>query len=952
MSKPHLVNMNMFLEKGKAFPKKLDPEGKKGLVTTESAIGYSKYTARSNSNENTFEKVDFAPGGYYDYTNKRFGATRTFTNEGWKDSNQDLKQFRNYVAKHFQDDGDILWIPVQSYKDFTTANQYGLFTQEDYADITKKSLDRFFKYVGLEPNNMIWWMNYHNNKNHPHVHLAFLEKDKTRTKGTFTQEELIQYKRFILTEMKERERLILGNDNKMLATFKNIDFEKQAIKSNALDLISSKHSSNINSLIVKLSQKLPDTGRLQYGSSHMIPYREDIDIIVEHILHHEKIRNEYDALKNTWLELDDDYSKTLNENITNMVDAEDGKLRKQIANLVLKEIKNKTFADVEYHEPSVSKFAHENDNDEILLPYHLNADDFIEEDVADIEPIESSFETPGAFMEWTQDYKSALGYLYGSMEQERDLLIAKEMLQTESNKGNVLATHDLAKTILLLKEENAQGKAFDLYKESLETFEILLIENELNRDDPSKEKSYKYMFKYLSYRIGKMYLYGLGTEVDYEQAIRNLANADNKYALYSLGTLYERGLVVKSNIQAAKNYYLKTAEKENPYGSYAYARLKEKDNVTVSQDYYTQAYEGFKKMLESTNDDQLHYKVGMILIDGKMGHIDIPEGIKHLNKAVLRDNEYAKVQFVKTVEKYQLEDKLEQASELKQELLNNNNQSMLYYEGFKLTKSEDVHELMEGIQYLKRIEDHEDEDSACYRLYKSYRDLDSEQSFHYLTLSAGHDNEYALYDLAKYHEDNDNVEMSQRLYRKSFNIFLLKANESRSDIFTHKRLAHMFEKGKGTDIDIHKALQYYQFAYEAGDVKTIYDISRVILQNKMINNYKDIEQELSASEFKNDPNALYWRSRIYLDKESEFFDFNKGIKLLNKASEFSDEPYIKQSADYYQNIKSNSGYSGSVLDSTLSLIKRNAKQNERLLERGREEYLEDGLEKEKRGKSL
>lgn len=954
MTKPHLVNMNMFLEKGNPFPKKLDPDGKKGLVTTESAIGYSKYTARSNANEKTFEKVDFAPGGYYDYTSKRFGATRTFTNEGWKDSNQEIKQFRNYVAKHFQDDGDILWIPVQSYKDYTTANQYGLFNQEDYAEITKKSLERFFKYVGLEPNNMIWWMNYHNNKNHPHVHLAFLEKDKTRSKGTFTQEELVQYKRFILTEMKERERLILGTENEMIASFKNMDFERQAIKNNALELISSKQSSNINSLISKLSEELPEKGRLQYGSSHMIPYRDKLDAIVDNILNHEKIRNEYESLKNTWIELDDDYSKTLNEDITNMVDAEDGKLKKQIANLVLKEIKNKTFVIEEYTESSVSKFAHELHDEESVLPHHVENDNFIDdEDIKDFESLEGSLETPGHFLEWTDDYKLALSYLYGSKEQERNLLVAREMLEIESQKGNVLAIHDLAKTILLLEEENAQEKAFDLYKETLENFETLLIENELSLDDSTKQRSTQYMYKYISYRIGKMHLYGLGTEVDYEQAIEYLSNAnDNKYALYSLGTLYERGLGVDKDKDTAMNYYNEASSKGNPYGSYAYARLIENDNIIVSQHYYTQAYTGFKEMLESSNDDQLHYKLGMIIIDGKMGHADIDEGIKHLNEAVIRNNEYAKVQFVKTVEKYDLEDEFEQASKLKQELLKKDNQSMLYYEGFKLTKSEDIHELLEGIEYLKRIENHEDEDSVCYRLYKSYRDLDEEQELYYLTLSAGHDNEYALYNLAKYHEDNDNIEMSQSLYNKALNIYLLKAKANGSDIFTNKRLGHMLEKGKGTDIDVNKALQYYLSAYDAGDTKAIFDTSRVILQNKMIQSYVFIERELASSSFIKDPNALYWRSRIYLDRDSDFYNVDKGIKLLNKASEFSDDPFIKESAAYYQNMKSNNGYSSSVLDSTLSLIKRSAKNNERLLERGREEYLEDGLEKEKRGKSL
>ena len=71
-----------------------------------------------------------------------------------------------------------------------TASQYGLFNEEDYAAVTSAALSKFFRKVGLNENNMIWWMNYHTNKDHPHVHLAFLEKEKTRSRGLFTDDKL------------------------------------------------------------------------------------------------------------------------------------------------------------------------------------------------------------------------------------------------------------------------------------------------------------------------------------------------------------------------------------------------------------------------------------------------------------------------------------------------------------------------------------------------------------------------------------------------------------------------------------------------------------------------------------------------------------------------------------------------------------------------------------------
>ncbi|NLC34713.1 MAG: hypothetical protein GX760_05565 [Erysipelothrix sp.] len=267
MSSPRLVNMMAYITNGSAFPKSLDPKGNRGNVSAESLLGYSKYTSRDDANTKDNIVIDGMPGGYYKYTNEREGATRTFTNEGWKSSKKEMKEFRNFVASIFQNKGKYAWLPIQSYKDYASASQYGLFKDEDYAQITKNSLIRFFKYVGLDPHNMVWWMNYHNNKNHPHVHVAFLEKTATRAKGTFSLEELKQYKRYVLTEMKQRERLILGTDYVFKNHMQDLQSDKTILKDLSRELVTSRQDEHINKLIERLYKNLPDTGRLQYGAS-------------------------------------------------------------------------------------------------------------------------------------------------------------------------------------------------------------------------------------------------------------------------------------------------------------------------------------------------------------------------------------------------------------------------------------------------------------------------------------------------------------------------------------------------------------------------------------------------------------------------------------------------------------------------------------------------------------
>ena len=195
-------------------------------------------------------------------------------------------------------------------------------------------------------------------------------------------------------------------------------------------------------MIHKLSQELPEKSRLQYGSSQMIPYRDKIDEIVEHILYHVKIRNEYEALKNTWSQLDGEYSEALHENITNISDAEDAKLRKQVANSVLKSIKDKTIPLHEVPEDSVSKFAHENE-DEKKSVYHTNDEGSISSEELEKTKLESDvIENSSLYLEQSDD-------LYNNLSTEN-------YQNLKSNSG--YSSSILDSTLLLIKRNAKQNE--------------------------------------------------------------------------------------------------------------------------------------------------------------------------------------------------------------------------------------------------------------------------------------------------------------------------------------------------------------------------------------------------------------------------------------------------------------------------------------------------------------
>lgn len=150
---------------------------------------------------------------------------------------------------------------------FESAHKHNLFHTADYAAAISKVLPQFFKKVGLDPENMIWWMNYHQNTDHPHMHVCFLEKIHTRSKGKFTPKQLKEFKRLIIKELTARDTISELTGSSFDEAFKKKDAERN-------DLLERIRSINIEGIdsIAKLAVVLPTQGRLQYNSMNLGAY--------------------------------------------------------------------------------------------------------------------------------------------------------------------------------------------------------------------------------------------------------------------------------------------------------------------------------------------------------------------------------------------------------------------------------------------------------------------------------------------------------------------------------------------------------------------------------------------------------------------------------------------------------------------------------------------------------
>ena len=106
---------------------------------------------------------------------------------------------------------------------------------------------------------------------------------------------------------------------------------------------------------------------------------------------------------------------------------------------------------------------------------------------------------------WTDEYKEARQFFYGTKEMPPDFDAAFSLMQTEAQKGNGFAMHDLGKMYLSgFGCEKDEEQAQEWFRKAFSAF---------CAREPKEEKP-----GYLRYRIGKMYAFGYGVEQDYLKA--------------------------------------------------------------------------------------------------------------------------------------------------------------------------------------------------------------------------------------------------------------------------------------------------------------------------------------------------------------------------------------------------------------------------------------------------
>lgn len=103
-----------------------------------------------------------------------------------------------------------------------------LMTREGWEQAARAQLPKTFEQLGLDPANVEWIASVHKKEGHPHLHLLFWERDVTREKGKWSDQERRAIRRGWIQELYGPERDRLGQEKStirqaLLTTLKEKD---------------------------------------------------------------------------------------------------------------------------------------------------------------------------------------------------------------------------------------------------------------------------------------------------------------------------------------------------------------------------------------------------------------------------------------------------------------------------------------------------------------------------------------------------------------------------------------------------------------------------------------------------------------------------------------------------------------------------------------------------------
>ncbi len=658
-----------------------------------------------------------------------------------------LSRVADEVANHT---GNV-WTPIISLR-----REDAIHTGYDRAEAWHNMLSYFAPEIAesmkIPIRNFRWYAAFHNENHHPHIHMICYSVNPAD--GYLTKKGIEKMKSGLVKNIFKNEMQIIYAEQSQRR-----DQLKTESRETMLKLISEMKSGviqnpKIEELFLNLSERLRITnGKRVYG--YLQPnLKAIVDEIIDELSKEDSVAKAYEL----WYKMREEVLHSYMDELPDRLPLSKQKEFKSIKNMIVADADKVAkgeliFWEAEIAEPEyIDSFA-ETENSELIETFETAVFEPPYEEMAD----DADIECQEVYVKWTDEYKQAREYLFGTKGTPQDFEKALNLFLAEAETSNVLAMYDLGRMYADgLGVGSDIDKANEYYAKALSGFEQV-----------ESQKAWKYT----EYRIGKMFAHGLGTEQDYETAAQWFelsAEKKYKYAQYSLGGLYYHGQGVEQDFQTAFSLYLKSAKQSFPYADYEVAKMY-RDGVGTEKDadksnsHFKNAFKGFEALEKNSHDDKLQYRLGWMLKNGIGTHKDISRAKEYFEKSAKMGNLFAGYSLARLIlaEENPNQEELKGAIQYLQKAADNENEickpiralaqyalGKIYLEGKHIPK-----DINKAILYLTKSAEQENE-WAAYQLGKLYllgKDVpkDTEKAVAYLTKAAEQGNQFAQYLLGK-----------------------------------------------------------------------------------------------------------------------------------------------------------------------------------------------------------
>lgn len=798
---------------------------------------------------------------------QRFGSHGLFTDDGVSVNLSEVSEELN------QHQGNV-WTAILSLRREDAA-RLGFDDGYRWRDMLRTQTAALSENLKIPMENLRWFAAFHDESHHPHVHLiaystnpneGYLTKQGVNNlRSSFAKDIFAQDLLCVYEQQTEHRDALKAESRKLMAEMIG------KINSGTYD------NPAVENMLVKLADRLSKTGGKKVYGYLKADVKDLIDAIVDEIGKDERLASLYEL----WYQKREEVIQTYTKEMPKRVSLSQNKEFKSIKNAVIQEamniISDRILIEDEEGQPAPDPEAAETESDSEQMP-----DEPTEQDAHD-----TAYSYGGGQKKkqtwWTDEYKQARKYLYGTKDTPSDFEKALTLMLAEAVKGNGFAMHDLGKMYLSgLGCEKNEEQAQEWFAKAYHAF--IAEESKVKKKD------------YLQYRIGKLFSFGYGVEQDYLKAAgwyEKAVTEDNPFAAYALGSFYRRGQGVEQDDEKAYALYHMAAEHEekpNAYAAYELGRMcKEgigtKIDKTASDAWYRQAYQGFLMIEQNMADDKLYYRLGQMNLTGTGTEKDLSKAKDYFEKAAALDNADALYGLGKL---YLNRDFAGANTQKAMDYLTTAAEKGHSYAQYTLGKlfltgEKDTQSAYYALYWLEKSAKQDNTDAQCLLgkvlLREEVTDQDTGRAAELLKKAIANGSAYAAFLLGKEHLDGTVL-----LQDISEAIRLLTLSADKGFTPAEYLLGKIYYSGEVIPQDIPQALAYLEKAAEKENSYAAYLAGKIFLTEDAVKDVQKAIRLLKAAAAQENDYAEYQLGKLYLYGKDVLQDYEEAIRWLTASA--------------------------------------------------------------------